>query len=372
MRILQVVALMTPDGAYGGPARVALNQGAELIARGEDVTVAAAARGYRQLPTKLAGVPVRLFAAHTVVPRTGVAGLGSIGLSRWLYSNVSDFDIVHVHLARELVVMSAAATVRRRAKRYVLQTHGQVVPSRHPYAPAMDALWTRKVLRDAGAVFYLTPNERSGLVQVGGEHLRLVPLGNGVPEYPAATRRPGTPEVLFAARMHPRKRPMVFVEMAKRLLDSGLDARFTLVGPDEGEGPALRAALEGQPRIRWEGPVAPEAMPDRMAAADIYVLPSIREPYPMSVLEAMSVGLPVVVTDDCGLAPFVEHSRSGIVADTTVGGLAAAVQSIVGDSHHAQSMGERGREMVQGQFGMAAVGDHLLRTYASLAEGCRG
>ena len=44
-----------------------------------------------------------------------------------------------------------------------------------------------------------------------------------------------------------------------------------------------------------------------MAAASVYVLPSVREPYPMSVLEAMSVGLPVVVSADCGLAPLVER-----------------------------------------------------------------
>ncbi len=91
--------------------------------------------------------------------------------------------------------------------------------------------------------------------------LRLASLGNGVPDYPAAVDGPGTPEVLFAARMHPRKRPLVFVEMAKALLDAGVDARFTLVGPDEGEGAALRAALKGDPRISWEGALASAAIP---------------------------------------------------------------------------------------------------------------
>ena len=93
------------------------------------------------------------------------------------------------------------------------------------------------------------------------------------------------------------------------------NARFTLVGPDEGEGPALRAALDGESQISWEGALAPGAIPRRMAAASVYVLPSVREPYPMSVLEAMSVGLPVVVSADCGLAPLVERTHCGIVTD---------------------------------------------------------
>ena len=66
--------------------------------------------------------------------------------------------------------------------------------------------------------------------------------------------------------------------------------------PTRGKAAALRRRSEDDPRISWEGALAPAEIPQRMAAASIYVLPSVREPYPMSVLEAMSVGLPVVVS----------------------------------------------------------------------------
>ena len=286
-------------------------------------------------------------------------------------SNWARFDVVHIHFGRDLVALPVAVAARRHRIPYLLQTHGMVVPSNHPLAAPLDAVWTRKVLRDAGAVFYLNPQEREQLVAVAGPGLRLVALDNGVPQYPPAASPTGRPEVLFAARMHSRKRPVAFVEMAKKLLDDGVDARFTLIGHDEGEGPALRAALTGDPRITWEGPLTPEAVPGRMAAAEVYVLPSVREPNPMSVLEAMSVGLPVVVTNDCGLAQMVDESRSGIVADPAVPALAAAVESILADRSRARSMGERGRETVRTYFGMRAIGDRLLETYAEIAEGHR-
>ncbi len=371
MRILQVVTLLSPDGAYGGPARVALNQSAELVGRGHDVTVVGATRGHQHVPTELEGVPVKLFAARTLLPHIRFAGIAAPGLGKWMRSNWDSFDITHIHFGRDLVVLPVAAAARRRGIPYLLQTHGMVVPTNHPLAAPLDGLWTQKVLRDARAVFFLNPQERRQLVAVAGPGLRLVELDNGVPRYPAAAPVPGRPEVLFAARMHPRKRPVAFVEMAKKLLDAGVDARFTLVGHDEGEGRALRAALNGDPRITWEGALAPGAIPARMAAADVYVLPSVREPYPMSVLEAMSVGLPVVVTNDCGLAPMVERSRSGIVTDPAVPALAAAVDSILGDRPRARSMGERGRETVHTQFGMRAIGDRLLETYAEVAGGRR-
>jgi glycosyltransferase involved in cell wall biosynthesis len=312
-----------------------------------------------------------LFAARTLVPGTGFAGMGAPALSRWFRSNRDSFEIVHVHFGRDLVVLPIALAARRRHVPYVLQTHGMVIPSSHPFAAPLDAVWTRKVLRGAGAVFYLNPQERGQLVAVAGPGLRLVALGNGVPDYPAAVPPPGPPEVLFAARMHPRKRPAAFVEMAKTLLKRGVDARFTLIGPDEGEGPALRAALDGESRISWEGALPPAAIPRRMAAASVYVLPSVREPYPMTVLEAMSVGLPVVVCVDCGLAPFVERARCGVVVDHEVSALADAVEAILANPSLAQAMGGRARDTVRAEFGMHAVGDRLMGTYAGLTGGTR-
>jgi glycosyltransferase involved in cell wall biosynthesis len=364
MRILQVVTLLSPDGAFGGPARVALNQCAELVSRGHDVTIVAATRGYVNMPTEVNGVHVKLFPATAVLRRTGFAGTAARGLGKWLRRNLAGFDVTHIHLGRDLVVLPVAATARRRGFPYVLQTHGMVVPSDHPLAAPVDRIWTRKVLRDARAVFYLNAKERRQLIDVAGPGLRLEELSNGVPDYPVAAPTGTRPEVLFAARMHPRKRPVAFVEMAKKLIDAGVDATFTLVGHDEGEGPALRAALEGHPRIFWEGAVSPDAMPARMAEAEVYVLPSVREPHPMSVLEAMSVGLPVVVTNDCGLATVVERSQSGIVTDPEVAALVEAVDSILGDRIRARLMGERGRQTVHDHFGMRAIGDRLLQTYA--------
>ncbi len=371
MRILQVVTLLSPDGEFGGPARVALNQSAELVSRGHDVTVVGASHGFRQMPTDLNGVTVKLFAAKKLLPRTGFSGVTAPGLGKWLRDNWSRFDVTHVHFGRDLVVLPVATAARRRRIPYVVQTHGMVVPSSRLLSRPLDRVCTRKVLRDARVVFYLNAKEREQLFAVVGPGLRLVELGNGVPRYPAAAPVPGRPEVLFAARMHPRKRPVAFVEMAKTLLDAGVDARFALVGHDEGEGPAVRAALNGDPRITWEGALSPDAVPARMAAAQVYVLPSIREPLPMSVLEAMSVGLPVVVTDDCGLAPLVERSGSGIVTDPAVPALVAAVNRILGDGGAAQSMGERGRRMVQAEYGMEAIGDRLLEAYGRVAEDLR-
>lgn len=363
MRIVQVVTLVSPDGAYGGPARVAMNQSAELRRRGHDVTLAGCARGFTVCPTELGTVPVRLFKARNMLPGAGFPGTGSPGLVRWFRTAAVGFDVVHIHFGRDLVSLPMAAIARRHGIPYVLQTHGMVIPSGHPLAPAIDAMWTRKLLRDARAVLYLTQQERDQLLEVARSPLRLMALNNGVPESPAGHERSEPPEVLYVARMHERKRPLVFVEMAKTLLADRVDAVFTLIGPDEGEGSRLREQLQGESRIRWEGSLPPNEIAGRMSKASVYVLPSVREPYPMSVLEAMSVGVPVVLNADCGLAPVVARAGCGVVVDGGAAVFAGAVKSLLADAGLRRRMGDRGQATACADFTMSSVGDRLMSAY---------
>ena len=104
LRILHAVTLLTPDGAYGGPVRVALNQAAALRSRGHAVTLAAAERGIR-VSTFSGGNAARARARRQIVPRSGFAGLSAPGLVRWLLRAHREFDVAHIHLARYLVLV---------------------------------------------------------------------------------------------------------------------------------------------------------------------------------------------------------------------------------------------------------------------------
>ena len=369
MRLLQVVTLVSPDGAFGGPVRVADNQAAALRARGHTVVIAAGQTGYgRSIPSELNGTPLRLFPIQHLVKGTpAYSGATSVGLLRWLRGAVRDFDMVHVHFARDLISLPAAAMVGRAGVPYVLQPHGMVIPSGHPFAGALDALLTRRVLRGATAVLHLTDAERRGLAEVGGQELRLRHLGNGVPEAPPAVP-PSVPRVLFCSRLQARKRPLRFVEMAVQLLTEGVDAEFVLIGPDGGEGRGVRTAVErhGDPaRLRWEGPVEPDEVMTRLGSASLLVLPSVDEPFPMAVLEALSVGLPVVVTDSCGLASQVREHECGIVVDGSQQQLVHAVRSLLTEPQTLARMSRAARDTSARNFGMSSVVGQLEEIYMS-------
>jgi glycosyltransferase involved in cell wall biosynthesis len=368
MRILSVVSLVSPDGAYGGPLRVAANQAQALIEQGHRVTLAAGVRGYPTIPDTIQGVPAQLFPARTVVPGTGFAGLASPGLQRWVRKAARAYDVAHIHIARDLITLPAARALMQAKIPLFVQPHGMIDPSSNPLAIPLDAQLTRPVLRAAQAVFYLTKMERNHLRQVAGD-LNLLPLANGVPFAEDRPAEPGSPEVLFLARLAPRKRPVTFVEAAELLGRRFPEAHFTVVGPDEGEGSAVSAAIDraraaGVP-VTWEGALAPEETLDRMRKASVYVLPSVDEPYGMTVVEALSVARPVVVTHSCGLADFVTEHDAGRVSDLSVAGLAEAIAALLQDPTEAVAMGRRGQQAVRTELSMAAIATELSARYSA-------
>lgn len=367
MRVLGLVTLFSPENEYGGPVRVALNQARALSDAGHDVVVAGAARGFSgRLPETISGTPVRLFPAIQVLPGTGFAGVASPRLHRWLRSVLDTFDVAHVHLARDLVTLPAANLLRRHGIPYVVQPHGMIDPSRNPLAGPLDLAMTRPVLNGASSVFYLTPRERADLVAVGGAALSLRPLANGVPEASLPPQDEVRPEVLYLARLAPRKRPTAFVHAALALRERYPDTRFRLVGPDEGEGPAVTELIDlnnARPEVEWEGAIGPEATGPRMARSSIYALPAIDEPFPMSVLEAMSLGLPVIVTDTCGLAPTIERYQCGVVVDASVESLIEALDVLLADPDLARNMGQAGRAVTRSLFGMSTIVKRLVEAY---------
>lgn len=369
MRIVHAVTLITPDGAFGGPVRVAVNQARELQERGHDVEIVAACSGYgAALPTAMNGVPLSLFPARRVVPRAGFSGLVAPGLMGWARGNLRAVDVLHIHAARDLITLPLARYSLLRRKPYVLQTHGMIDPSQRALSRPLDALATRRVLHGAAAVLALTAAERVSLAAVARGPLKhLVDLGNGVPAAEVERSVASPAEVLFLARLQERKRPLMFVALAAQLLAEGVDATFRLIGPDEGEGPGVRSAISriGSDRLEWEGAIPSDATLPRLSRTALYVLPAVDEPYPMAVLEALSAGCPVVVTESCGLAPAIRELGCGVVVDETQDGLTRAVRDLLADRVRLERMSQAATLAARDRFGMEPIVDRLETIYRS-------
>ena len=261
---------------------------------------------------------MRLFRARHVLPRFEVSGITSPALLAGAFRYVRSADVVHVHLMRDLVTLPVALLALQAGTPLVLQTHGMVDPTENRVARLVDRLGVRRVLRRADAVLHLTERERLETAAVVAP-APIAPahrLVNGVPARERAAAPTGPPRLLYLARVQAGKRPGDFVGAMPTVLARHPDARFTLAGPDTGalaETLALAQELGVRDALDVVGALDGAEVLDALRSAHALVLPSTQDAFPLSVLEAMSVGTPVVVTDTTGLAADVARAGAGRV-----------------------------------------------------------
>jgi glycosyltransferase involved in cell wall biosynthesis len=373
VRILHVVTLVDRQASYGGPLTVALGHCAELRRRGHEPLLVSGWRGPGRPPSLLEGVPVRLFPVRPVVPGMRYAGLYSAAMHAWFRRHAKAFDVAHLHLARDLVPLTAAAELRRVGVPYVTQTHGMIRPDLRRSVRFIDRSLTVPSLRAADRVLSLTPMEDEDLVQVAGDGRSPTRLRNGIAVRLADVARTGSGsqllDAVFLARLHPRKRVMAFARAAQALVAEGVPARFAVIGPDDGDLSALRHFIASRPRLdgrlTYEGALPHEKALERLRRADVYVLPSVNEPYPMTLLEACAAGVAVVCTSSCGLASQLRDARAAEVVEPTEESLAAGMRRVLTDTAHRQRLAAHARLAAASTFSMQAVVDDLEGYYAT-------
>ncbi|MDX1630540.1 MAG: glycosyltransferase family 4 protein [Thermoanaerobaculia bacterium] len=143
-----------------------------------------------------------------------------------------------------------------------------------------------------------------------------------------------------------------------------------------GEGP-LREDLEKtirsrglEDRVRLLG--FRRDVPDLLAAADLFVLPSRWDAFPTAILEAMAAGLPVVATRAGGIPEIVEDGRTGLlVSPGDPDQLAEALARLSECPELARRLGEAGRERARERFSLEAWRHRLLSLYEEILDAGR-
>jgi glycosyltransferase involved in cell wall biosynthesis len=160
------------------------------------------------------------------------------------------------------------------------------------------------VIRKSPVIFTQTKGTKTEILRKSpGRNIKVMPNGIELKGRQASGNR-----VVFVGNLIERKGIEYLIEAMR-----GLDAELLVVG----DGPR-RTFLEGMAgdNVRFVGGVKPEEVEGYMRQGSIFVLPSVRgEGFPNAILEAMSVGLPVVATKLAGIPDIIEHGKTGFLAE---------------------------------------------------------
>lgn len=188
------------------------------------------------------------------------------------------------------------------------------------------------------------------------DKVSVIANGLDLDAFSPAGPRPIRRRVLVVANLRPEKGYDVLIEAAARVLSRYPDARFECVG----SGPAL-PELERQIAARGVEHAFTMAgrqddVPARLAAADIFVLPSRTESMPNSVLEAMAAGLPVVASAVGGVPEIIRDGHTGLLcAAGDAAALAERLCRLMEDPGFADALGARARQEAHARYSFARM-----------------
>lgn len=186
---------------------------------------------------------------------------------------------------------------------------------------------------------------------------RLVTIHNGILDEPAgpAERREGPPTIIMVAGFRPQKDHDTLLEAAAQL-DVPFRLQFAGTGPTLLDMERKAAMLGLADRAQFLGVRSDVSRLLRRAA--IFALPTHWEGFPLSILEAMRAGLPVVASDVNGIPEAVIHGTNGLlVARGDVEGFARALKALLTNADLRDQMGRDGRRIFEQRF----IAEHMLR-----------
>jgi len=359
MRILNVTETYAPFLEFGGPP-VKVRALAEGLARkGHQVTVVTADWG---LGKRAAATDVKNTSEWSPFGwRRKENKVETIYLPTWLHyrqvswnpavkrfcgTRLGDFDIAHIFGLYDLLGPAVAAACRVRAIPYVVEPIGMFIPIvRNLWLKRIyHGMWGTQMLQAASAVVATSEQEIEELASGGVPRAKIVMRRNGV-EAPESWPEPGafrsrldvpkdTKVVLFLGRLSVKKSPELLLRAFAEVRRQLEGTRLVFAGPDEGgmkrQLEQVAEQLGASQRVQFAGPLFGQ---DKWAAyrdADVFVLPSQNENFGNTAAEAVAAGTPVIVTEQCGIAPLLAN-EAGLVVKHEVQDLAKVLTRFLTD-----------------------------------------
>ncbi len=346
MKILSLTYEYPPIGGGGGAAAAALNH--ELINRGVSVEVVTSAMKDLSATEVVQGVTTyrtacwRRYRHYTTAPELATTLLPAYRQAQKLIE-ASSPDLVHTHFVLPSGLI-AYALHRKYGIPYVLTAHGSDIPGYNPdrfgtLHTLLRPVW-RRVIQGAAAI--TSPSEfLAGLIRHHADvPVAVVPNGYATAAHLGRVKRN---LVLVVARLFPRKGVQHFIEALR-----GTKTIWEIVVA--GDGP-FKAELQRHTErarvpVQFIGFVDTKRLRGLYEEARILVFPSLRENFPMVLLEAMDAGCAVITTDAEGCAEVV--GNAGIVVEKgNPRDIRLALHALMSDPERVELLSRQGGERAQ-------------------------
>ncbi len=371
MRILFITPSYKPAYIYGGTVVVIPLLAESLVLLGHEVTVyTTTADGSSELPVTpnksvmVDGVTVyyfnRITKDHTHV---------SFALWRHLQATADSFDIVHIHSWWNILVLGAAWICKKKNIKPVLSPHGMfsdyiMNTNNTTLKRLLHRLWGKKLL-DNTELHVSTQMEWS-------ESQKMIPNWKGMiipnlvslPSGEFKRKENDVFTIGFLSRIDPKKGLDILIHALSKV-----NFRYRLIVAGEGEKKyvhqlkALSKALGIQHCIEWVGWKNGVDKFDFLARLDLFALTSHSENFAIVVIESLSVGTPVLISYEVGLASYVQQYGLGWLTGLDIQNITSELQKANYNSNNRKNIELISPQLIKEHFNKLELAKQYVNLY---------
>jgi len=337
VRIAFVIPYFYPAFGYGGTPRLAYEMARALSRRGHQLTVLTTDAGgadrisandiQEAQHSGVDGMQVRYYRnlSNSLAYRHRI--FFPLSLFRDIRQRLSEAEVIHVHDLRSFLSVAAHRAARALRIPYVLSPHGGLPRmGKAPAKAVFDFLWGKDILRDAAAMCVVSPLEAKDAAAAGFNlsRIHLLPAAIDPNQYGGMTGRgvfasrwgiQNRRIILFLGRLHWIKGADILIEAMSRLY--GLeDAHLVIAGADDGAEDQLKSLVKLkrlEQSVTFTGFLDGTEKANALRDSSVVVLPSRREGFPITLLEALATQTPVILTSACDLGTWVQ-AQPGLIS----------------------------------------------------------
>lgn len=359
----------------------------ELAEMGQDVTVYATnANADVDLPTEyigpreIEGVKVHYFprSRHPAILRRYV----SMTFYRHLRDHIHYFDIVHIWHIFTFMAVATALLARRAKKRYIVSPQANLSPVAFRKNHLAKTLYLRFIesltFNAAAGVQCNTAFDAAWAVGCGIKKSNLLPVVTygirDLPEYVEPTPKKRSRYFLFIGRMDKIKGLDFFLDvLALLIIRDGVDCRFVGIGhKSTGYDRIFEGLVQAKgltKYVEWKGFASDELKRQLVDQAACVILPSYTESFGLVIVEAMAMGAPVVISDQCNVREHVEKACCGFVIPHDPEMWATRLKELLDNPGLGDEFGQRGWRYFKRNLTVTHCANGLLKNYERLVDG---
>jgi glycosyltransferase involved in cell wall biosynthesis len=305
-------------------------------------------------------------------------------LTEWLWQNISNYDLLHVHALFSYPSTVAMAIARIKQIPYILTPHGLLCEWSLQQSSRKKQIYLRLIesanLNSSKAIHFTSQQEQQevsllGIVTPGF----VLPFGLSLP-----TLIPGARErlrhyfnlpadelvILFMSRLHEKKGLDYLIQALSKLTHH----RFTFILAGSGS-PEYETQVESLlvstrlcDRTHLVGFVEGEIKNLLLQGSDLFALTSYSENFGVVILEAMAAGLPVFVTPGVALASVVQQQGVGFVVEQDIHSIASAIENYLIYPQNAKIVGDRARQFILENYTWDKIACQMEQVYLDILQ----